>query len=238
MIRTGLITTAFVAAGAASTAMAGNELQIDVNSLTVQTVAAPSTQIDSNQLGYTADMMGADVARGTGGFGTSYTGSITMSDDSNSVLTQILCDGNPLAVSGTLSDFTGQIDFVDGQVDGGTFTVTVVESDGVTMNTYSADIRSGAGFIKTQAGQGFSIDGLTFMGMFSSDVFAGVDVSRWNEAEPLSGSFIQFQFDPNADGVDTETDIDIFIVVPLPAGGALATVGLVGLAGVRRRRLG
>jgi hypothetical protein len=232
-----LITTAFVAAGTSSAALGANELQLDVNSLTAQAVGVMAASPNQQRVGYDSSMVGYEAARGSG-FGVGYTGSVTMVDDSNSMLAQILCDGNPLAISGSLTDFTGQINFVNGQVDGGSFTVTVLESDGVTTNSYAASIRSGIGFIKTQAGQGFSIDGLTFEGMFSSDTFAGVDVSRWNAAEPLIGSFIQFQFDPNANGVDTDTDIDIFVVVPLPAGGALATIGLVGLAGVRRRRMG
>ena len=48
-------------------------------------------------------------------------------------------------------------------------------------------------------------------------------------------ALLQFAFSPNAQGVDTQSDIDIFVVVPLPAGGAMAFVGLAGLASVRRR---
>lgn len=220
MKTTPLLLAAAATAGFASISSAAVELQIDVNSLVVS--------VDNG-----GD--GGESFRGNGSFGTNYTGSISMNDGPQSVLAGLLCDGMPLGVSGTLTDFTGTINFTNGEVDGGSFTVEVMESGGGT-NTYSADIGT-VGSIKEQAGQGFQIDGLTFNGMFSSDTFAGADVTRWNEAEPLPGSFLTFQFEPGADGVDDETDIDIFVVVPLPAGGAMASAALIGLAGVRRRRL-
>ena len=224
MKTTTFLLTAAATAGIASMATAASELQLDVNALIVSVDNSGMADLDSA------------VARGSSGFSTTYTGSITMNDGPLSDLAGILCDGVPFAVTGSLNDFTGSIDFVNGQVAGGSFTVEVVETGG-EINTYSAQIASGIGAINTQAGQGFQIDGLTFAGMFSSGTFAGVDVSRWFEAQPLPGSFLTFQFEPNADGVDTDTDIDIFVVVPLPAGGAIASVALIGLAGVRRRRL-
>jgi len=226
----------------ATAAFGGRELQIDVNSLT--------TTVMGGGIGMTPDSFSVDPSvsdtfestgatpRG-GGFGLDFTGSISMAHDASSILAGVLIDGLSQSINGTLSAFSGQIDFVNGDVDGGQFTVTVLENDAVTMNTYTAQIMSGEGQINSQAGEPgqFSIDGLTFEGYFSSNLFAGVDVTDWNESEPLIGSFIEFKFAPNASGVDTDTDIDIFVIVPLPAGGALATVGLVGLAGVRRRRM-
>jgi hypothetical protein len=192
----------------ASVASANSVLQIDVNSLTA--TAAP-------------------------GFSTSYTGSVDLSTNMNSELAGILIGGSNQMISGTLDNFTGTINLVNGQVDGGSFVVSVLESDGVTINSYSATINDAAGQVNTQAGQGFSIDGLTFDGTFSSATFAGVDVAKWFDNQPLTGSFIQFAFNPNAQGVDGDSDIDIFVVVPLPAGGMLAFAGLAGLVGVRRR---
>lgn len=193
----------------ASVASATSVLQIDVNSLTATAVA--------------------------GSFGTGYTGSVQLTTNANSELAGILIGGASQSISGTLADFTGKIDIVAGAVAGGSFTVQVLESDAVTLNTYTATIKSGIGQVNTQAGQGFSIDGLTFDGAFSSSVFAGVDVSRWFDEQPLTGSFIQFAFNPNAQGRDNDSDIDIFVTVPLPAGGAMAFAGLAGLMGVRRR---
>jgi len=192
----------------AGVASANSVLQIDVNSLTA--TAGP-------------------------GFGTGYTGSVNLSTNANSELAGILIGGSSQMISGTLSSFAGAINLVNGQVDGGSFTVTVLESDNVTLSTYSATINDTAGQVNTQAGQGFSIDGLTFDGTFSSATFAGVDVSKWFDNQPLTGSFIQFAFNPNAQGVDGDSDIDIFVTVPLPAGGMMAFAGLAGLASVRRR---
>ncbi len=192
----------------ASMASATTQLQIDVNSLTATAGA---------------------------GFGTSYTGAVNFTKNVNSDLAGILIDGVGQTSTGTLDTFTGTINLVGGMVTGGSFAVTVLESDAVTFNTYSATIAGGAGQVNTQAGQGFSIDGLTFNGAFTSAVFSGVDVTPWFNNQPLTGSFIHFAFNPNAMGVDTDSDIDIFVTVPLPAGGAMAFAGLAGLAGVRRR---
>lgn len=192
----------------AGVASATTELQIDVNALTA--TAGP-------------------------GFSTSYTGNVTLTTNVNSMLAGMLIDGVGQSFNGTLDDFNGTINLVNGAVTGGSFSVDVLESDAVTVNTYSASIMSGAGAVGTQAGQGFTIDGLTFAGAFTSATFAGVDVSPWFNAQPLTGSFLQFAFSPDAQGVDTQSDIDIFVTVPLPAGGAMAFVGLAGLAGVRRR---
>ncbi len=199
---------ALAAFAGASVASAGTEVQIDVNALTA--TAAP-------------------------GFSTSYTGDVVLSTNVNSMLAGMLIDGVGQSITGTLSDFNGTINIVGGAVTGGGFTVEVLESDLVTMNTYSATIVAGSGTVGTQAGQGFTIDGLTFAGVFSSATFAGVDVSPWFAAQPLFGSFLQFAFSPNAAGVDVQSDIDIYATVPLPAGSAMAFVGLAGLAGVRRR---
>ena len=182
-------------------------------------------QIDVNALTATAGP----------GFSTSYTGNVVLSTNMNSMLAGMLIDGVGQTVTGTLNDFNGMININNGMVTGGSFTVEVLESDAMTTNTYSATIVGGSGSVGTQAGQGFTIDGLTFAGAFSSSTFAGVDVSPWFAAQPLVGSFLQFAFNPNAAGVDIQSDIDIYATVPLPAGGAMAFVGLAGLAGVRRR---
>lgn len=236
MFAHGKILGVAVIAAAGSTAYAGNELQIDVNSLTTTVmgaVPASGTPVDMYNPG--VGILGAGAPRG-GGFGTNFTGSLAMTDDATSVLAGILIDGSDANPVGSLADFSGQIDFVNGAVSGGFLQVDVLESDGVTMNSYTAQIFDGAGQITTQAGQGFKIDGLTFMGAFSSDTFAGVDVSLWDESEPLTGSFLQFKFNPDANGVDMDSDIDIFVVVPLPTAPALAGIGLVGMLGVTRRR--
>lgn len=242
MLVTGKQIAVIGAAACASVAFGGRELQIDVNSLTTSVMdggpgMTPSSFTVEPEVSYSGG--NPDATPRGGGFGVDFTGSISMAEDATSILAGVLIDGLSQSINGTLSSFSGQIDFLNGDVDGGQFTVSVLESDAVTVNTYTAQIMSGEGGINTQAGSPgqFSIDGLTFEGFFSSDLFAGVDVSDWNETEPLTGSFIEFKFAPDETGTDTDTDIDIFVIVPLPAGGALATVGLVGLASVRRRRM-
>jgi hypothetical protein len=180
--------------GAASPALAGdipNELQLDINSFTC-TVNNPP-------------------------FGIDYTGSLTMSDDENAALAGVLIDGLNMSPTGTLMDFMGEIEFISGDVNGGFLEVHVLEADGVTVTSYTATIDNQEGQINFQAGQGFSIDGLTFEGAFSGPVFSGVDVLDWFEDQPLEGSFLKFQFNPSTPLLgelpsDPDTDIDIFIL--------------------------
>jgi len=191
---------ALLAASAASAGLPVNELQIDVNAFTT-TVNDPPF----------------DVSDGENNI---YTGSITMSDDADSELAGILIDGGNQAISGELMSFTGQIDFVNGFVDGGWFDIEVLEDDGTTINVYSAVIDDSEGRINDQAGQGFSIDGLTHTGTFTSATFSGVDITDWFEDQPLPGSFLKFQFEPGeaigrgTKGMlqDTDTDIDVFVL--------------------------
>lgn len=209
---------AFVFGLAASSALvcacaadAGSLLRFDVNSLTASAGA---------------------------GFDTSYSGAVLLGDDGNSVFEDMRIDGAAQAIGAqwSLSDFTGELNFLNGDITGGSFSVSV--TDGLTTDIYSADLVAGSGGIAVQAGQGYLVSGLTFEGMFSGSTFAGIDVSLWNDAEPLSGSFLNFAFDPDAQGVDSDADYEIYIeavAIPLPAGGALSAAGLLGLAGVRRR---
>ncbi len=207
-LRTGLIALgAFAITGVAH---ANTLLQIDLNSLTATASSA--------------------------GFSTSFTGTISLSDDANSTLNGVKIDGTSQTIGAgfVLSSLTGSITTVGGAVTGGSFSVSV--SDGFTTDTYTASIVAGSGSINTQAGQGFTIDGLTFSGFFSSTSFAGVNVSVWDSNEPLTGSFLNFAFDPGAGTTDADADLDVFVVVPLPTGAGLGLAGLIGLAGVRRRR--
>ena len=211
----------------ASVAWADTELQFDLNSI--------STRISSNSTGDP--------------FSENFTGSLRLGHDSDSVLAGVLIDGayqsfDDARFDGSgwgLSHFSAKINLTDGEVVGGYLYLEVEQytegrSDGVT-NTYEADIVNGAGRINHQAGQGYAIDGLTINGMFSDATFAGIDISRWFGLQPVLGSFLNFSFDPGDDpfGTDQNSNIDIFVTVPLPAGGAMAFAGLAGLAGVRRR---
>jgi hypothetical protein len=163
--------------------------------------------------------------------GKTHTGALNISINAASTLNGIKINGGDVGFAGTLTNFMGVINLNNGAVTGGSL---FVEVNGV--DTYSALISGAEGAVNSQAGQGFMVDGLTFQGFFSGPTFAGVDVSSWFTSQPLIGSFLQFAFSPNASGVDNNTDIDIYILVPLPTGAGLAATGLLGLAAIRRRR--
>lgn len=214
-----------ILAAAAVLATAGNalavtELQLDINKVEAQ----------------------AKRANGNNGWsGLTHTGSIQLSKGVNTTLAGVLIDGVVQATTTmTVTAFTGVINLVNGGVTGGNFSLLM--SDGSTFNT---DIVGGSGMVVNQVlpggVQGFSIDGLTFNGLFNSNTFVGVDVSPWFDTQPLDGSFINFAFAPNSMGRST-SDIDIFLptgdeppVIPTPLAAGMGLVGLAGLAARRRR---
>lgn len=193
---------------ATTSASAVNELRFDVNSLTIAT-------------------------SGGGAFGgLIHTGTLTLTGDANTFLAGVLIDGSPVAFSYSTIALSGTITLDGGSVTGGSFSVTI---DGTEI--YSSSILGGSGSVNTQAGQGFTIDGLTFAGAFSTTSWAGVDVTIWDAAEPLHGSFLNIAYNPGVTGVDVDSDMEVFVVIPLPSAAGLASVGLIGLASRRRRSL-
>ncbi|MBX3352681.1 MAG: hypothetical protein KF684_07080 [Phycisphaeraceae bacterium] len=208
------VCTAGALALTAGLASAAGIMQLDVNSLNAQAL----------------DSGGNTTVFG----GTTHTGAIRLSHSINSSLTEVLLNsvGQNIA-SGQLATFTGTINMVLGQVTGGSFALTLNNTD-----TFTTNIMSGFGQVNTQAGQGFSVDGLTFNGVFSSTTFAGVNIAPWFNTQPLDGSFINFAFNPNANGFDSDADVDIFLrtgIIPTPLAGGMAGLGLFGLAARRRR---
>lgn len=209
--------TASAALAMAGSAMAITELQIDINALR-------------------ASARFADNSMGFGGIG--HTGNVFLSSTGTTNLAGVLIDGSPQPiVAGQLMTLSGVINLVNGMVMGGNIDITLNNGD-----TFTTDIQSGFGQVQFQAGQGFSIDGLTENGFFSSNSFAGVNVSTWYNDQPLEGSFIEFAFGPNGMGIDNDTNLDIFLPaeedrpeIPAPLAGTLAGLGLLGL-GARRRR--
>lgn len=208
-----IIGGSFVAAS--SSALATITVQIDINGLSSQ------SQVDLGGGSWGNAVFG----------GTSHSGRLLMTHDANSTLAGVALNGTQQTLTSSMASFTGEILLVSGLVSGGSFTVSNLDG-----SSYTASIVAGVGRVRTQIGQGFRIDGLTFQGLFGGPSFAGADVSAFFSVQPLFGSFLHFAFNPTAGGLDQDADIDIFATIPLPTTAGLAGAGLLGLAGVRRRR--
>lgn len=163
--------------------------------------------------------------------GTTHTGVVTFAMNNATTLAAVRFDGVPQAVTPgvALAGLTGQINLVNGFVQGGSLSILV--NDG---SSYAATIAGGVGRVNVQAGQGFRIDGLTFSGVFTlvNNAFAGVVLPF--PAGPWDGSILLSAFNPNANGVSTRSNLEVYADVPTPGGVAL--VGAAALVGLRRRR--
>jgi hypothetical protein len=222
MIRTVRTAVATVLA-AGSVAAAAPILHFDVNGITVQA---------TNTLGV-----------GTSFGGLSHTGSLNFGFSAGistleGIEVQQTAGGTAVnqGFTGSLTNFTGSINMVNGRVTGGTLRI---DAGG---DFYTADIVPNVGAVSTYVGGGYKVDGLTFNGHFADAQFGNVDVSPWfnmqNVLQGLVGSFLQFNWNPNASGFSF-ADMDIFVdVVPLPpaAWTGMATLAGIGLTGYIRRR--
>jgi hypothetical protein len=189
--------------------------------------AAQTLQMDLNALGV--------QVTGAGGLGSpfgglSHTGAVNLNRVvAISSLAAVLIDGIDQNFTGTLSNMTGVINLNAGNVVGGSLSVTV---NGV--DTYTAQIAN-VGYVETFIGGGYTIQGLTFNGLFSSNSFGNVNVTPW-AGGGLPGSFLQFNFNPTANGTGF-ADIDLFVnVVPLPSAVYAGMTMLGGMMVVRRLR--
>jgi hypothetical protein len=195
-----------LAAGSADAAMM---LQMDVNSATVS----------------------ADGAFA----GVNHTGALTFGWTSEvTTLFDILIDDATTGASPVTASVSGMIQLVDGQVDGGFITVEAFDAGMMSLGVFTTEILPGAGQVTEQAFVGYKIDGLLAGGSFDSDSFNGVDVTEWRANEPLDGSFLTFAYNPDAMGVDSAVDLDLWVNVPAP--GAVALFGLGGIVALKRRR--
>ena len=214
-----LVVAAGLAAGLSGSALGATVVQLDVNSLTA-------------------------VASGMNTFNSSYTGTLTLSKDSNSALANVLRNGVGSGIgftgpfTGASFGFSATFNFVSGNITGLGLSVTA------GADTYTALVNSGMGNILPDPGSpgNFIVAASTRDGTFNNMTFAGVNVSEFfNFLAP--GNFINFKITGTSINgstrTDTDVDIDIFAtteVIPLPNPVGLASVGLVGLVGLRRRR--
>lgn len=163
--------------------------------------------------------------------GTTHTGTVTFALNGLTTLAAVRFDGvpQPIAPGVALAGLSGQINLVNGFVQGGSLSILV--NDG---SSYAATIAGGVGRVNVQAGQGFRIDGLTFSGTFNlvNNAFAGVVLPF--PAGPWDGSILLSAFNPNANGESTRSNLEVYADVPTP--GGIALMGAAGLVGLRRRR--
>ncbi|MEX2217588.1 MAG: hypothetical protein WD749_02415 [Phycisphaerales bacterium] len=201
---------------------------------------APTLQFDVNAIQFqTTNSVGGNSAFG----GLSHTGTINFSF--NSTFTNLAAINVQSAqfgpwidqgFSGSLSGFTGSISLVNGGVTGGSIFLAV---NGNT-DSYSCQVVPNVGTVQNYVSGGYTIQGLTFNGLFSDAMFGNVDVSQWFSTNgALFGSYIEFNFNPDPQGFGF-ADMDLFVdAVPLPPGvwaGVGMLSGLAVLRVARRRR--
>jgi hypothetical protein len=137
--------------------------------------------------------------------------------------------------TGTWTSFTGQINLTNGQVTGGNMTITISNGD-----SYTCGITPGSGSVSNFVGGGFKVEALTRSGFFNDAQFGNVNVSPWFGSQSpngLPGSFLQFNFNPNASGfasADMDLFVDTTVLIPLPGSAWAGLAGLAGLAVLRR----
>jgi hypothetical protein len=168
------------------------------------------------------------------GFGPGYTGTVTVTDDADAVLADVLLDGSTQAFTGNLSSFTASFTFAAGLLTGGSYTVII--DDGSRLD---ASATPATGSVQTQVGEGMMAGGLnfaiTFSGLVGGTNFAGVNVSDFLSSG-LTGSFLVSSIGIfSQGGTDTDTNFEGFIEVPAPGAAGLLAIGTL-LAAPRRRR--
>ena len=203
--------------------------------------ATPVLQFDVNQFGAQA-RNGAGASTPFGG--VTHTGSVAFSFSAGVTVVHCIFFHFPLRgplqnpqFSGfSLTSFSGQVDLVNGQVTGGSVSLGINNGD-----SYTCNITPNSGAVSTFVGGGFKIEALTRNGFFNDGQFGNVNVSPWFGAQSpngLPGSFLQFNFNPNAQGAAT-SDMDLFVdVAPLPPAAWAGLATLAGAMVVRRVRRG
>lgn len=193
-------------------------LHLDINAVSISAVSS----------------LGADAFSGknfTGTLNFASTGSTNIGVDINGI--------QDTSYDGTVIGFSGSMDFINGQLnsgnpldpDCGSITVTVQDTHGT--DSYQYDIVSQSGMIAGNLSYlfGYRLSGTTENGEFANANFAGVDVYPWVEGEPLVGNFFQFNYHPNANGVDMNAQVEVKVFTPfaVPAPAAWAG-GLMGMS--------
>jgi|GEM_PF-2358339 len=166
--------------------------------------------------------------------GVTDSGTLVLTQDSNSEIVDLRVNGAHQAMSSTLALLDGTIELENGAVVSGGLSVRL--EDG---SLYETTITRDDGRVAFSVAEGFTVDGETRGGLFdnlhSGLAFGGVDVSPWLGRGELFGSFFLFAFDPNSEGFDRNANLEIYLFVPSPGAGALGLAGLA-VGAIRRRR--
>ncbi len=198
---------------AASSASAATQLEIDLNNFTVTSSATSD--------GFTLDL----------------------TEDENTDIKSIRIDGsdapgfaNPFPAGSFSGELTLVGDSNSGTITGGSYTI-----DDGAGNTFSFSNITGS-YLDSNSGIQLVLLMSSDNGNFSSDLFAGVDVSDFSD-DTLPVGAIGFFFDESllsnpgsSDNVaDTDITIDLAVVIPSPT-AATAGLGLMGIMALGKRR--
>ena len=196
-------------------------------------LAQRAMQFDLNNLNFQAENSGGLP----GAFGgLNHTGSVVLTTAAPSQLVDLALRASPgqaflAQAAQNLTNLTMNINLTSGMVTGGTFSLDINGGPGGGGDRYTANIGS-AGTVTPFVGGGFKIEGLTSAGAFSDSTFATVPISDFMGS--VTGSFLSFRINPDANG-HSFADVDAFVNA-VPAPGSIACVALGVLVAARRRR--
>jgi hypothetical protein len=197
-------------------------------------------QFDINNLSYQfLNSVGAPAAFP----GTTATGTFQIVDQLptsilNGILIRTGAASNPFvsqSFTGGLSDVAININLAAGLVTGGSVLIDL-NGGPAAGDRYTANIIAGGSVQDSvvPVPGSFTIDSLTAGGHFSDNNLAGVAIADFFPSSVLTGDFLAFRINPNAQG-NGFADVDLFVNnVPTPGPAALLALG--GVLAFRRRR--
>ena len=190
------------------------------------------------------------VSRGSEtAFSTSFTGTLTLSKDSDAAIVDIR-KGNPgftpsliASLTSNLSDLNGEIELTNGVVSGGFINIALSNGD-----AYSANITGGSAVFNSVAGQflvAANTDDGTFTDVGADGLFGGVNIDEFvgNLNGTHEGGLFQFGYNGNA--IDDEVSLEAEVVsledeqgpvIPLPASAVVGGAMLAGMGALRMLR--
>lgn len=200
-----------------------HELQLDINSLTIQAT----------------NLAGANSAFGE----LTHTGKLIFTMDVDSTIALSIDGAAQSSFNASFYGLSGAITFVNGVSQGGSMTVKVQNTD-TSIDTYSFDIAAGSSLKKPYGTSsfllfGFQLDADTQHGFFNDANYGGTNIAPFYAGQNplgLEGAFFQLKYVPDARGYSNNADVDILTIaetasVPLPSSAA-AGLGLAGLLAV------